>query len=358
MTELTRIERLRTPQGTLFERADFLIEHGQRVASRSANAAQTLTFWRVGLEVHQDILQEQRADYGKQIVSTLSTQLVGKRGRSYAERNLRRMIQFARLFPDPEMVSMLSTQLHWSHIVELLPLKSAEERLFYADQAARQQLGVQELSGVMARKAFERKEIANSRVVPGGAVPLDVFRDPYLLDFLNLNDGYLERDLETAILRDIEAFLLETGNEFALAKRQKRMIIDGEDHYLDLLFYSRAIRRLIAVELKIGPFKAAYKAQMELYLRWLDAHERHPWEETTLGLILCTEAGREKLELLEMHTDGIVVAEYWTALPPKEDLKERLQSILIQAKERMASCQQTAAGRERAASPIFRQRRE
>jgi hypothetical protein len=130
------------------------------------------------------------------------------------------------------------------------------------------------------------------------------------------------------------------------------MIIDGEDHYLDLLFYSRAIRRLIAVELKIGPFKAAYKGQMELYLRWLDAHERHPWEETALGLILCTEAGREKLELLEMHTDGIVVAEYWTALPPRADLEERLQTILIQAKERMASRQQAATDSESAAFAI------
>jgi len=332
----TSIERLPTPAGTLFERVDFLIEQGQQIASQSANAAQTLTFWRVGLEVHRDILREQRADYGKHIVSTLSTQLVAKRGRSYAVRNLRRMIQFARLFPDPEIVSTLSTQLSWSHIIELLPIKNNEARLFYADQAAHNQLSVQELRGIISRKAFERKEIANAQITPGSAVPLDAFRDPYLLDFLMLKDTYLEHDLESAILRDLEEFLLETGNGFTFVARQKRMIIDNEDYYLDLLFYSRSLHRLIAVELKLGKFKAAYKGQMELYLRWLDRHDRQVGEEAPLGLILCTEASREQIELLQMDKDGIVVAEFWTALPPKEELENRIQVILRDAREREA----------------------
>jgi len=237
---------------------DYLIEYGQRAAAQSVNAAQTLTFWRVGQEINLDILREHRADYGEQIVSTLSTQLAAKHGRSFAVRNLRRMIQFARLFPDPGIVSTLSTQLSWSHIVELLPLPSQEARLFYAEEVIRHHLGVRELRRIIDRKAFERKEIANAQVADGGAVPLDVFRDPYLLDFTGLTGAFQEKDLEAALLHDMCSFLLEAGRGFAFVEEQKRMVIDGEDYYLDLLFYSRALRRLVAVELKVGKFQAAY----------------------------------------------------------------------------------------------------
>ena len=167
-------------------------------------------------------------------------------------------------------------------------------------------------------------------------MPLDTFRDPYLLDFLGLAGAYQERDLETAIIREMQAFLLEAGQGWAFVAHQKRLIIDDEDFYLDLLFFSRPLRRLIAVELKVGKFKAAYEGQMKLYLKWLDRYERQIGEEAPIGLILCTAAGREQIELLEMHKDGIAVAEYWTALPPKKVLEERLQLILRQAKERLA----------------------
>jgi predicted nuclease of restriction endonuclease-like (RecB) superfamily len=246
------------------------------------------------------------------------------------------MIQFAKLFPDPEIVSTLSTQLGWSHFLELLPVTSEDARMFYARQAAEQRLGVRALRGIIQRKAYERREIANSQVAPGSAVPLDTFRDPYLLDFLGLEDGFHESDLESAIIHDMQAFLLEAGNSWAFVARQKRIIIDGDDLYLDLLFYSRPLRRLIAVELKVGKLKAAYEGQMKLYLKWLDRYERQPGEEAPIGLILCTEASRERIELLEMHKDGIVVAEYWSSLPPKQELEERLQLILRQAKERLA----------------------
>jgi predicted nuclease of restriction endonuclease-like (RecB) superfamily len=233
-------------------------------------------------------------------------------------------------------VSTLSTQLSWSHFVELLPLRSDEARAFYAHQAVEVGLGVRELRGVIGRKAFERREIADSRIEPGSAVPLDAFKDPYLLDFLGMADTYRERDLESAIIRELEPFLLEVGNGWAFVARQKRIILDEADFYLDLLFYSRPLKRLVAVELKIGKFKAAYKEQMELYLKWLDRYERREGEETPIGLILCTEASREQIELLEMHKDGIVVAEYWTALPPKKELEQRLATILRAAKERLA----------------------
>ncbi|MDR0284636.1 MAG: PDDEXK nuclease domain-containing protein [Propionibacteriaceae bacterium] len=324
------------PTASLFDRVNSLIEDGQRFAAVQANAAQTLTYWRVGREVHLDILNEQRADYGREIVSTLSTQLVAARGRGYAVRNLRRMIQFARLFPDVEIVSTLSTQLSWSHILELLPITDDQARLFYAREAATNHLGVRELRGVIDRKAYERREIADSRIAPGSALPLDTFKDPYLLDFLGLDGTFQERDLEAAIMREMERFLLEFGTGFTFVARQKRIILDGEDFYLDLLLYNRTLRRLVAVELKTERFKAAYEGQLKLYLRWLDRYERQPGEEAPIGLLLVTKANREQIELLEMHKDGIMVTEYWTEVLPKEDLQDRLDIILRSARERLA----------------------
>jgi len=161
-----------------------------------------------------------------------------------------------------------------------------------------------------------------------------VFKDPYLLDFLGLKQAYNEHDLEAAILREMEAFILELGAGFTFVERQKRMIIDGEDFHLDLLFYHRKLRRLIAIELKLGKFKAAYKGQMELYLRWLDKHDRAPQEESPLGIILCSEKGRETVELLELNSAGIHVAEYLTDLPPKELLVAKLDQTVREAREK------------------------
>ena len=153
---------------------------------------------------------------------------------------------------------------------------------------------------------------------------------------MGLHQGHDEADLEAAILRQLEAFILELGRGFAFVERQKRMVIDGEDFYLDLLFFHRRLRRLVAVELKLGRFKAAHKGQMELYLKWLDKHERQPGEEAPIGLILCAESSREQVELLGMHKDGITVAEYWTELPPKAELEQHLHQALIEARERLA----------------------
>jgi predicted nuclease of restriction endonuclease-like (RecB) superfamily len=228
--------------------------------------------------------------------------------------------------------------LSWSHFVNLLPLKTEQARQFYANQAASQTWSVRELRQQIERKAFERAELATLQTVTSDQSnsPAQVFKDPYFLDFLGLRQGHDEADLEAAILRQLEAFILELGRGFAFVERQKRMVIDGEDFYLDLLFFHRRLRRLVAVELKLGRFKAAHKGQMELYLKWLDKHERQPGEEAPIGLILCAESSREQVELLGMHKDGITVAEYWTELPPKAELEQHLHQALIEARERLA----------------------
>jgi predicted nuclease of restriction endonuclease-like (RecB) superfamily len=229
----------------------------------------------------------------------------------------------------------LSRQLTWSHFLVLLPLETIEAKLFYAEQTVTEYLGVRELRKQIATKAYERIQVANAQLSSGSKIPVNTFKDPYIFDFFELKDTYLEKDLESAVLRELEGFILEMGKGFAFVDRQKRMIIDGEDFYLDLLFYHRKLKRLVAIELKLGKFQAKYKGQMELYLKWLDRYERQEDENAPIGLILCTGGSREQIELLEMHKDGIIVAEYWTDLPPKKELEEKIHTLLIEARERI-----------------------
>jgi hypothetical protein len=301
-----------------------------------ANSTLTLLFWQVGQRINREILQHKRADYGKQIVSAISVKLEARFGRNFTEKNVRRMIQFAEQFEDFEIVVTLSRQLSWSHFLVLIPLKNFESKLFYAKKATEHIMGVRELRRQISTKAFERAQIANTQLLASDAEFVDNFKDPYLLDFLGLQNTFLEKDLEAAILRELERFILELGKGFTFVERQKRMIIDGEDFYLDLLFYHRKLKRLIAIELKLGKFEAAHKGQMELYLKWLDKYEKQEGENQPIGLILCAESSREQVELLEMHKDGIVVAEYWTELPTKHELEQKIHSLLLEAKERIA----------------------
>jgi predicted nuclease of restriction endonuclease-like (RecB) superfamily len=207
--------------------------------------------------------------------------------------------------------------------------------MYYAEDAAARGYGVRELRRRISRKGYERREIANMELTETSSVPFNVFRDPYLLDLFGLKDNYLEADLEQAILTGIQSFLLEFGHGIAFVDRQKRMILDGKDIVLDLLLYSRTLRRLIAIDLKIGEFKAAYKGQMELYLKWLNRYERQPGEEAPIGIILCASASREIIELLEPDKTGIAVAEYWTHLPPKAEFERKIREILTEARERL-----------------------
>lgn len=320
----------------LFSELAQMIEQSQQQAFIAVNSTLTQLFWRVGNRINQEILQHKRAEYGKQIVPTVSVQLVAQYGRNYEEKNLRRMLQFAEQFTDFSIVVPLARQLSWSHFLILLPIKNQEAKLFYAQKAASETMGKRELRKRIAEKAFERTALANLQTTSSSLIiPKNTFKDPYLLDFLELQNTYLEVDLENAILRELESFMLELGKGFAFVERQKRMIIDGEDFYLDLLFYHRKLRRLVAVELKIDKFHAKYKGQMELYLKWLNRYERQEGEEAPIGLILCAETSREQVELLEMHKDGIMVAEYWTELPSKKELEDKLHCALLEAKERL-----------------------
>ena len=329
-------DKLHVDEDSLFARVAEIIETRKTRAGAYANREVTLMYWEIGRYINSVVLEGERAKYGKKILTTLSAKLVERYGKSFAERNLYRMTLFAERFPNAEILPPLATELSWSHFLEILPLKTEKARLYYANDAASRRLGVHELRRQISRKAYERQEIANVALTEQSAVPFNVFKDPYLLDTLDLKDNFLEADLEKAILIGLEAFILEFGRGFTFVERQKRMVIDGEDIVLDLLFYHRVLKRLVAVELKLGVFKAAYKGQMELYLKWLDKYERQEGEGSPIGLILCATASRESIELLEMDKAGIAVAEYWTHLPPKAEFETKIKTLLMEAHERLA----------------------
>lgn len=319
----------------LLNELSLLVEQTQQHVIVQNNSSLTLLFWEIGFRINDTILKNKRGEYGKQIVPALSIKLESKYGRNFEEKNLRRMMQFADQFTEKEIVVTLSRQLSWSHFLAIIPIKNLDAKLFYANQVRDQLMSVRDLRKQIAAKTFERTEIANIQTTSSPYNLQYSFKDPYLLDFLNLGNAYLEKDLEQAILYELEKFILELGKGFTFVERQKRMIIDGEDFNLDLLFYHRKLKRLIAIELKLGKFQAKHKGQMELYLRWLDKYEKQEGENTPIGLILCAESSREQIELLEMHKDGIIVAEYWTDLPPKKQFEEKIHSLLTEAKEKI-----------------------
>ncbi len=321
------------------------IETAREQVSQAANSALTLLYWQVGDRIRREVLNEERAAYGQEILPTLSAKLVNDYGAGFAEKNLRRMIQFAEVFPSYEIVATLSRQLSWSHFREILPLKQPLEREFYAEMCKLERWSVRTLRERIGSQLYLRSAIAKqpeaviqaelNHLREGGQVTPDmVFRDPYILDFLGLPDGYSERDLESAILREMERFLLELGAGFTFVARQKRISVGADDFYLDLLFYHRNLRRLVAVELKLEKFAPAHKGQMELYLRWLDKYDRAEGEASPIGLILCASADAEQVELMDLETAQIRVAQYHAALPDIKMLQAQLHKVVQLARER------------------------
>ncbi len=323
-----------------------LIESSRAQLASAVNSALTLLYWHIGQRIRSEVLQGERAEYGEQIVSNLAAQLEADYGRGFSSKNLRHMLRFAEAYPDAQIVSTLSRQLAWSHFLEIIYLKDPVQRDFYAQMCAQERWSVRRLRERKDTLLFERTalsrlpeellatELATLRQ-SGDIAPALVLKDPYVLDFLGLQDRYLEKDLEDAILRELENFLLELGAGFTFVARQKRIQIDNDDFYIDLLFYNRRLKRLVAIDLKLGDFKAADKGQMELYLRWLAKHEQEPGEAPPLGIILCSGKKQEQIELLELDASGIHVAEYLTELPPKALLQQKLHDAIERSRQRL-----------------------
>ena len=347
MAEIEKINPTGLFSKTLLNDLRQIIDTARSHVAATAKYEVTMMYWNIGNRINRDVLNYERAEYGKQIVAQVARQLQEEYGtKGFDEKSIRRMMQFAKLLPDSQIVAQLATKLFWSHFMEVLPLKEPLQREFYLTMAATENWGRDTLRAKIDGMLFERtaiatkpeelikKELANLRESETLSPDL-VFKSPYFLEFTGLKGMYSEKSLEDSLVAHLEQFIMELGYGFTFVERQKRMIIDGEDFYLDLLFYHRKLRRLIAIDLKLGSFKAQYEGQMELYLRWLEKYEMQPGEEAPLGLLLCTEGSSEQIELLQLDKTGIRVAQYLTELPSKEVLLCQLHKSLEAARENM-----------------------
>ena len=330
----------------LYNRITELIENARRNVAVKVNSEMTLLYWNIGKDITDNVLKNKKAEYGKSIIQKLSKKLVIEYGRGYGVRNIFRMLKFYEYFSDFEILSTLSTKLSWSHFVELLQIDDKIKREFYTTICANELWGVRTLRERIGSALYERTIISKK---PEETIKNDLhllsdenkmttdlfFRDPYILDFLNLKDTYSEKDLENAIISELEKFILEMGNDFAFLARQKRITMDGEDYYIDLLFYHRKMKRLVVVELKLDKFRPEYKGQVEFYLKWLDKFEKVEGEEPPIAIILCADKSDMMAQLLELDKSGIHVAQYLTEYIPKEMLEQKLRNSIQNAKKQL-----------------------
>jgi predicted nuclease of restriction endonuclease-like (RecB) superfamily len=317
-----------------------ILQSRQKVAA-TVNSEITLLYWLVGRRVNDEILKNSRAEYGKQIISTLSRQLTQEYGTGWSEKQLLHCIRFAEVFKDEQILYALRRELTWTHIRTIIYVDDELKRSFYIEMCRLERWSSRTLQERIKSMLYERTAISK---LPEVTIQNDlqqlqetskltqelVFRDPYILDFLGLADTYSEKDLESSILAELQRFIIEMGSDFAFLARQKRIVIDNRDYYIDLLFYHRRLKSLVAIDLKIGEFVAGFKGQMELYLRYLQKYEMVEGENLPIGLILCSGKSEEHVELMQLDKSNIRVADYLIQLPPKEVLQAKLhQSIEI-----------------------------
>lgn len=325
-----------------------LIDEGKQHLAVTVNSAMSMLYWNVGRRINTDVLGNERAEYGKKIVATLARELETEYGKGWSEKQLRQCMQFASTFPDEQILYTLCRELSWSHLRLLMSVDDPLKREFYIEMSKLEHWSFRTLRERVQSMLYERTAISKQ---PEETITHDlnllkneqklspdvVFRDPYFLDFLGLRGMYSERDLESSILAALQEFISELGSDFAFLARQKRITIDNRDYFIDLLFFHRRLKCLVAIDLKIGEFEAAYKGQMELYLRYLERYETVEGENAPIGLILCTGKNEEHIELMQLDKSNIRVAEYWTVLPPKEVLQERLHRAIAIARQKSES---------------------
>lgn len=338
---MANIENTNNSTQKLFLGIEKLINHTKQQVAIYVNSTLNNLNWSIGNYIISEIKYEIYSDYGKKILATLSQELTKSFGKGYSYSALTRMIKVASEY-DSEMFATLSQTLTWSHFVELVTIKDKTKRLFYQQMSVLEHWSVRTLRQKQDAMLFERTLIAKKpdKIIKSALEksktdlsPDLVFRNSYVLDFLGLEGDYSEKDLENAIVVQLEKFILELGQGFAFLERQKRISIDDIDYSLDLLFYHRKLNRLIAIDLKLGKFKPKHKAQMELYLRYLQKYDQQPNENTPIGLLLCSEGNTEHIELLLLGDENIKVAQYLTQLPDKQWFADKLQKSIEIAKE-------------------------
>jgi len=321
-----------------------LIENTRRRVATTANAEITMLHWQIGVRIKEDVLRNQRADYGQQVIKNLAFALTERYGKGWGYEKLKHCVRSAYLFSEDEIGYAMRTQLTWTHLRTLMSIDDQLKREFYIEMCRLEHWDTRTLDEKIDSQLYEltalskkpeeiiKRELAEIRET-NLLTPDVVFRSGYFLDMLGLTDVYSEKDLEEAILVQLQAFIKELGNDFAFLDRQKRITVDSVDYSIDLLFYHRGLRRLVAIDLKLGKFKPKYEGQMLLYLRYLNKNERKEGEESPIGLILCSEGNTEHIEYLMLEESNVKVAQYFTQLPDKKVLSEKLQRAIAIARE-------------------------
>ena len=337
------MEKLSNINGNLLDSIIGLIDTTRQNVAKTVNQELTLLYWNIGKSINDDILNNTRAYYGKKVIPFLSEELTERYGTGFNKRNLQSFIKLNVIFQDITILHAVCAKLSWSHLRDIIYVDNPVKREFYIQMSIHERWSVRVLQERINSMLFERTAISQK---PDETIlnelklletekkitPDLTFRDPYVLDFLGLHDSYSEKDLESSILAQLQFFITEMGSEFAFLARQKRIIIDNEDFYIDLLFYHRGLKRLVAIDLKLGKFKAGYKGQMELYLAWLEENEQKEGENKPIGLILCSEKSPEQINYLMLDkNEQIKVAEYLTQLPDKNLLIEKLNRAIAVA---------------------------
>ena len=347
---LSKKSRNLTPLGAsteyrkLYQDITDLIQKSRKTVAIEVNSTVVVLYWAIGKRINSEVLGDERAEYGNQVVNAISHELTTKFGRGYSRAALFRMMRFSKLYPGAEIVSTLSRQLSWSHLIEVCQIDESIRRDFYISMSVVERWSVRALRERIKGMLFERTAISKKpeRVIKqelkelqktNKLTPSLVFKDPCFLNFIGLDGKYSEEDLENAVLDNIVEFIHEFGNDFCFVARQKRMSTKKKDRYLDLLFFHRGLQRLVAIELKLGQFEPEHKGQMEWYLRWLDKNERKKGEEKPVGIILCADKDQEDVEYLELDEAGIHVAQYFTELPSKTIMEERLHTAIAIARQ-------------------------
>lgn len=354
-----------------------VIDAARSSAARSVNCIMTAAYWFIGRRIFEfEQKGSERAEYGEELLKRLSRDLTSRYGRGFAKSNLYQMRSFYMAYQDifqtpsgisddagslrglqnfqtasgtSEIASFQKVQslasrfpLPWSAYVRLLSVKNEQARRFYETEALRGGWSVRQLDRQINSQFYERTALSRNKAAMlrkgGKALPEDLMRpeeeikDPFVLEFLDLKDEYSETDLEEALIRHLEAFLLELGNDFCFIGRQKRLRIGDEWYRVDLLFFHRRLRCLVVIDLKIGKFTHADAGQMHLYLNYARQHWVHAGENPPVGLILCARKDEAVARYaLEGLPNKVLASEYRTVLPDEKELAaeiERTQALL------------------------------
>jgi len=327
-----------TKSSGYFNEISKIIEQARHRTEIAVNSELVTLYWNIGKIIQTQILYNEKPEYGKSIMQNLSDELVTEYGRGYSVQNLWNMVKFFEVFPDTQILYTLCRELSWSHIRTLIYVKDPLKREFYMTLALNERWSVRELNDRISTALYERTALSKK---PETTIANDLeklrnerkmstdlfFREPYVLDFLNLKDNYSEKDIENAIISELQNFLLEMGRDLAFHGRQVRISVDGVDYYIDLLFYHRKLRRLVVIELKLDKFKPEFKGQVEFYLKYLEKYEMNEGENPPIGIILCPEKSEVMIELLELDKNNIHVAEFVT-----KELKDNISKLVERAK--------------------------